>query len=54
MRQGVFSLAEGEAVIHWRTPLSPCSITDLEGWLDLVKRKIKRSAPEPATEQPTD
>ena len=41
MRQDVFSLAEGEAVIHWPTPLSPDSIADLEEWLDLVKRKIK-------------
>jgi hypothetical protein len=48
MRQDVFSLAEGEAVIHWPTPLSPDSITDLEQWLDLVKRKIKRSAVEPS------
>ncbi len=48
MRQDVFSLAEGEAVIHWPTPLSPDSITDLEEWLDLVKRKIKRSAAEPS------
>ena len=48
MRQDVFSLAEGEAVIHWPTPLSPDSIKDLEEWLDLVKRKIKRSAAEPS------
>jgi hypothetical protein len=47
MRQDVFSLAEGEAVIHWPTPLSPDSIADLEEWLDLVKRKIKRSTAEP-------
>jgi hypothetical protein len=46
MRQDVCSLTEGEAVIHWPTPLSADSITDLEGWLDLVKRKIKRSASE--------
>ena len=48
MRQDVLSLAEGEAVIHWPTPLSPDSIKDLEEWLDLVKRKIKRSAAEPS------
>ena len=47
MRQDVFSLAEGEAVIHWPTPLSADSIKDLEEWLDLVKRKIKRSTAEP-------
>jgi hypothetical protein len=54
MRQDVFSLAEGEAVIHWPTPLSLDSITDLEEWLDLVKRKIKRSATEPADTTKTE
>jgi len=53
MRQDVFSLVEGEAVIHWPTPLSDDSIKDLEDWLELVKRKIKRSAAEPS-EQPTE
>jgi hypothetical protein len=52
MRQDVFSLTEGEAVIHWPTPLSADSISELEDWLELVKRKIKRSAVEP--EKPTD
>lgn len=46
MRQDVFSLAEGEAVIHWPSPLSPDSIQDLEEWLELVKRKIRRSGPD--------
>ena len=44
MRQDVFSLAEGEAVIHWPTPLSADSIQDLRDWLKLVERKIMRSA----------
>jgi len=44
MRQDVFSLSEGEAVIHWPSPLSADSVSELEDWLDLVKRKIKRSA----------
>jgi len=50
MRQDVFSLTEGEAVIRWPTPLSADSIADLDEWLDLVKRKIKRSASETKTE----
>jgi hypothetical protein len=54
MRQDVFSLAEGEAVIHWPTPLSTDSIADLEEWLDLVKRKIKRSAAIESADKPTD
>ncbi len=43
MRQDVFSLAEGEVVLSWPTPLSQDSIKDLEGWLAIVKRKIARS-----------
>jgi hypothetical protein len=54
MRQDVFSLTEGEAVIHWPTPLSADSISELEDWLDLVKRKIKRSAAEPADTSKTE
>ncbi len=53
MRQDVSSLPEGEAVIHWPNPLSEASIKELEDWLDLVKRKIKRSAAEP-TEAKTE
>ena len=46
MRQDVSSLPEGDAVIHWPTPLSEASIKELEDWLDFVKRKIKRSGAE--------
>jgi hypothetical protein len=47
MKQDVFSLAEGEVVISWPTPLSPDSIQDLKDWLKIVERKIARSTPEP-------
>jgi hypothetical protein len=43
MKQDVFSLAEGEVVISWPTPLSQDSITDLKDWLKIVERKIARS-----------
>ena len=43
MRQDVFSLTEGEVVLSWPTPLSEESISDLEVWLELIKRKISRS-----------
>lgn len=43
MRQDVFSLAEGEAVIHWPTPLSSNSINYLKAWLKLVEMKIADS-----------
>ncbi len=44
MKHDVFSLAEGEVVISWPTPLSPDSIQDLKDWLKIVERKIARSA----------
>lgn len=43
MRQDVFSLAEGEAVLSWPTPLSADSIADLRDWLKIVERKIARA-----------
>jgi len=46
MKQDVFSLAEGEVVISWPTPLSPDSIQDLKDWLKIVERKIARSTVE--------
>ncbi len=44
MRQDVFSLSEGQAVLSWPTPLSQESIEDLKDWLKIVERKIARSA----------
>jgi hypothetical protein len=43
MRQDVFSLAEGEVVLNWPTPLSAESIADLKDWLKIVERKIGRA-----------
>lgn len=42
-RRDVFSLPEGEATIQWPSPLSTDSVKDLGDWLDLIKRKIRRS-----------
>lgn len=42
MKQDVFSIAEGEVVISWPTPLSQESIADLKDWLKIVERKITR------------
>jgi len=50
MKQDVFSLAEGEVVISWPTPLSPDSIQDLKDWLKIVERKIARSTAEEKSE----
>lgn len=57
MRQDVFSLAEGDAVISWPAQLSQESIEDIEQWLAIVKRKIARSlkvAMPPDSQPPQD
>jgi hypothetical protein len=38
----VFSLGEGEAVLQWPTTLDADGIEDLEAWLALVVKKLKR------------
>jgi hypothetical protein len=43
MKQDVFSLAEGEVVLSWPTPLSADSVEDLKAWLQIMERKITRS-----------
>jgi hypothetical protein len=53
MRQDVFSLPEGEAFIHWPTPLSQDSIQELKDWLKLVERKITRSTAESSEKSET-
>jgi len=43
MRQDVFSLAEGDVVLSWPTPLSAESIEEVKDWLKIAERKIVRS-----------
>jgi hypothetical protein len=43
IKQNVFSGETGEVIIRWPAVLSPSDLEDLEGWLDMVKRQIKRS-----------
>lgn len=43
MKQDIFSVAEGEVVLSWPTPLSADSIEDLKAWLKIIERKISRS-----------
>lgn len=38
----VFSLGEGEAILQWPTTLNADGIEDLEAWLALVVKKLKR------------
>ena len=38
----VSSLEEGEASLQWPATLSPDSVQELEDWLSLVVKKLKR------------
>lgn len=47
MNQDVFTLEEGEVVLQLPSRLSRASVEDLESWLGLILRKVKRAvAPE--------
>ena len=46
MKQDTFTLSEGDVVLQWPSGLSKESAEDIEDWLMLVLRKIKRSADE--------
>lgn len=43
MKQDVFTLDEGEAVLQWPAELTQASFEDLSDWLKLALRKIGRS-----------
>ena len=45
MKEDVFTLKEGLAVIQWPTQLSEESYEDFEAWMNLVLRKAARSVP---------
>lgn len=47
MNQDTFTISEGIAVLQWPARLSADSVQDLEDWLELALRKIKRSVASP-------
>ena len=52
MKEDVFTLAEGDAVLQWPTTISQESYVDLKDWLGLMLRKIERQAL--ADDEPSD
>ena len=52
MKEDVFTLAEGDAVLQWPATLSEDSFADLKDWLGLMLRKIERQAL--AVDEPAD
>lgn len=55
-KEDVFSLDEGQVVLQWPDRLSKDSAADLQDWLELIGRKIKRAvqAQQPAADDPGD
>lgn len=43
MKQDTFTTDTGSVVVQWPSILSSADLEDLENWLDMLKRKIKRS-----------
>ena len=44
MKEDVFTLNEGDAVLQWPATLSSESYDDLKAWLGLMLRKIERQS----------
>jgi hypothetical protein len=44
IRQDIFTLEEGRVVLQWPDRLSAGSLEDFEDWLQLMLRKVRRSA----------
>lgn len=51
MRQEVFSVEEGAIRVEWPASLSQASLEDIEAWLPILARKIKRAAKEEEAEE---
>lgn len=43
-KQDVFTLAEGDVILRWPEGLSVESFEDLQGWLEIMQKKIARAA----------
>jgi hypothetical protein len=54
LKEDVFSLDEGEVILQWPDRLSKTSAEDLQDWLELIGRKIKRAVDAPAPDAPSD
>jgi hypothetical protein len=54
LRQDMFSLDEGTVLFQWPASLSQASFEDLDDWIELLRRKIKRSVDSAKANEPTD
>jgi serine/threonine protein kinase len=51
-RQDVYALGSGPVAILWPEQITPEEAAELDAWLDLIKRKVKRLAAGPAEKPP--
>jgi hypothetical protein len=51
IREDVFSMDEGDAVLHWPGQLSQASFADFRDWLGLIERKAERAVGVATSEQ---
>ncbi len=42
-KEDIYTLSDGDVVIQWPEEILPSDLEDLDDWLDIMKRKIKRS-----------
>jgi hypothetical protein len=50
-KEDVYTLAEGDVVLQWPIGLSQKSLAEVEDWLGLMLRKLKRTAQEAAQQE---
>lgn len=43
-KEDVFTLDTGDVVIHWPERIDPEEVKDIESWMKMVVRKMKRAA----------
>jgi hypothetical protein len=53
MKEATLPLDVGEVVVQWPEQISPDEVEDIEGWIEVVIRKIKRAA-QARGEEPTE
>ena len=51
MKQDTFTLDEGTVTIQWPSRLSKASFDDLNDWLEIMTRKMKRAVVSESGEQ---
>lgn len=51
MNSDTFTLDEGQVVLQWPAKMSPESYDDFKAWLDVMAKRIKRSAEKSGTSQ---